>query len=277
MLVHPDFFGSPGEMDSIPINREGGVVTDPNEKLFRNIGSGYYGIYFTDIENLGYYQTYGDYFVEIFPIPGIAAKPCKDEDSRGWYTYKLRHGPVQKMTVKKICWFVENGADVTKSECSLMYKALAFLDEHPNNKWSRRLFQRMMIQLSNKSEYREEFDLCWESTKNVLGNGIYLDLYEMLKDRRFNISIRGTGFGFIDELKRLYTEKKDIPYLNECIHQLLLRLRVDYPAVYAITSHMFPKFEANVKSTKDPEGFTYLMPVYHGPYDEYRTEIHKDN
>lgn len=272
ILNDPDYFGTPGEMDSIKIDRNGGIVTDPNEKLFRNIGSGYYGIYFTDIENIGYYHTYGEYFVEIFPIPGIAMKPCKDEDGRGWYTYKLQYGPVQKLTVKKMLWFMENGADVTKCECSLMYKTLAFLDEHPNNKWSHRLFQQTMIQLSNKSEFRKEFDLCWESTKNVLKNGIYYDLYEMLKNGSFNLTIRKTGFGFIDELYHLMDSDEEIPYLNECIHQLLLRLRVEYPAVYEITAHKFPQFKDAVKSAVDPDGFTYLIPVYNGPYDRYRAK-----
>lgn len=269
ILYHPDFFGDPGEENLyIPIDKNGGVIEDPN----RNSKSGHPGIHFTDIKNIGYYYTYGDHFVEIFPIPGIKVKSCKDDDGKGWYTPKVRYGPVQRMKVKDMCWFIANGADVTMNNGRLMYNTLTMLSEHPTNIWVRKMFQAMMVQLSNNSKTPSDFEVCWRYAGSVLGDAIYFDMCEILKNSQYNILMQDGEFRFIDMLYDLEPTSKKIPYFKDCIRQLLLRIRVEYPVEYSYSNiaSKFSKYESYVKEMKDVDGFIRLLPVQYGPFDSFR-------
>lgn len=270
-LCYPDYFGDPNEDDlSIPISRKGGIVEDPRKAMFYKIGEDgdRSGIYFTDIENALYYRTHGDYYVEIFPIPGIPVKPCKDEDGRGYYTTKVRYGPVKTNSLKFTCWLIENGADISKINYSIVSVAQHILVMHMDNKWTRKLFQLIMVRLSNMN--LELYGKAWNDAHSTLGDQIYSDLYEMLKDDQFDIFANGlSDVSLCEILKNRYREGGYVDYLGECIHMYLVRMRTESPAAYAMISHFFPEFESYIESAIDPEGFTFLKPKYHGSYDDF--------
>lgn len=272
-LSNPDYFGDPNEEELyIPISRNGGIVEDPRKAEFYKIGEDgdRSGIYFTDIENSLYYRTYGDYYVEIFPISGIPVKPCKDEDGRGYYTTKVRYGPVKKNNLKFTCWLIEHGADISKIGYQIAYEVQYLLDSYKDEKWIRKLFQLTMIRLSkmNLNLYAE----VWTKACDILGDQIYSDLYALLKNDQFDIFANGiSGVSLCEILKNRYREGPYVDYLGECIHMYLVRMRSESPAVHAMISHFFPEFESYIDSAIDPEGFTFLKPKYHGPYDDFLT------
>lgn len=103
----------------------------------------------------------------------------------------------------------------------------------------------------------------------------YHEWYLALKDQHLDMS-RMLGKTHI--LKHAYEDRDyyrayEDPFyrhLDECIHQYMLRLRKEVIVIYAITYHQFPElFDELVESGEDSDGFTHLLPKYHGPYDEW--------
>lgn len=92
------------------------------------------------------------------------------------------------------------------------------------------------------------------------------ELYNVIMSDQFEI---GTdGFRLIDELKREYC-KHPTDKLGACVHAYLLRLRREFPCVYAITIGQFPNFEPFIDQAKDPEGYQVLLPKAFGPYADW--------
>jgi len=84
----------------------------------------------------------------------------------------------------------------------------------------------------------------------------YMSLYRDLRD--YKIAIDDNEFGLIDELHHAYYDGEYVNGLGECIHQYLVRLHKEYPAVYAITIAQFPDFEKYLDRYVDPEGYQFL-------------------
>ena len=105
-------------------------------------------------------------------------------------------------------------------------------------------------------------------------------LMHKLLDPDYDIRVNeyGTGFGIIQEVKRIYLESTEIypnypldPPVAALVEQMLLRLCVDSPHVYAITVGQFPEFENVVEFWKkegfyDVSGYLWLAPKPFGPY-----------
>ena len=88
-----------------------------------------------------------------------------------------------------------------------------------------------------------------------------------------NYDIAENGFHMIDELRHyLKRHPKERLKMTPCVHQYLLRLRKEYPCVYAITIGHFPEFEEIIERGIDPFGYMVLLPTPHGPYSDFIVE-----
>lgn len=107
------------------------------------------------------------------------------------------------------------------------------------------------------------------------------EIAEKLLDPDYNVRVNEYGYGFniIEPAKHLYDAAQQTrnKYVIEAsitmAHQLLLRLLVESPHVYAITVGQFPGFDGFAEmliseGAEDIEGFIWLIPKPWGTYIE---------
>lgn len=101
----------------------------------------------------------------------------------------------------------------------------------------------------------------------------YETLYNQLLDDDFDIA--ANCFDLMMTLRNAWNKKDFEPFQGAATHQYLVRLRKEYPAVYAISIIDFPDFEPYVEAGVDAEGFTFLQPLPYGKFAErlYQTQI----
>ena len=92
----------------------------------------------------------------------------------------------------------------------------------------------------------------------------YKKMYFKFMNEHYDIS--ENCFHMLITLRDLWNKTEHLPYLGEAIHQYLVRLRKEYPAVYAVSIIDFPDFEPYVEAGYDAEGFMFLQPRPHGRF-----------
>ena len=88
----------------------------------------------------------------------------------------------------------------------------------------------------------------------------------MLLDDRFDVAMVGIGF----ELERMFRGQSEwnpyLPKFKDCVYQYLVRLKKDYPEVYATTVGRYPFSELfpYVESGQSVDEYVSLRPKYFG-------------
>lgn len=293
-LLNPDYLediDDAGVYDKIPLPKKGGIIEDPKRKKPTTLGTmDRSGLYFTDSADAWYYLTYGKYVAEVFPINGVPLRRCFDKDgedtcAHGWYAPKIRIGPIHEVDAKFYYRLIVEGARLDTLEynntCEVFSQMLNDITKditkkRKPKKWPIRVCQIMIAKLSQLD--LDVFNEFWDTFFKLLelGDGIdiYWYMYPIIANDAFDLSANGTGFSLLTAFKNLKKSGPITENADRCIRMYLLRLRKEYPAVYA-TCPGFPEYDKIVLSGTDPDGFTHLLPRYHGCYDNWRVNTRR--
>lgn len=266
-----------GVYKEVKLPKAGGIIADPKWTKPKSLGvEDRSGLYFTDAINAWYYMTYGDYVAEVFPIPGEPMLRCidhgSDGDAFGWYSPRIRIGPIQKVNFKFLHQLVSEGTNLSimgyDYTWDVFQRAIKGIAGH---KWADRLCQAILVGMTHFDHV--VFDDLWDTYYNTLQMlpdiDIWEHLYPIIADEKFDVSYGGSGFGLLVLLRRAMESNPMTDSLGRCIHMYLLRVRKEHPVVYSACPD-FPLFDQFVRSATDPDGFTHLIPRYYGQYDNWR-------
>lgn len=259
------------EDSSQNIARDGGVIIDPKEDQYGQVGYPYVGLYYCGPDSIMYYFQYGSYYVEVYPEKGQPYKKSKDEGAACFFSPRLRIGPLQKITPAFLWEWYRKGVQVTyrtsypstRIDTPIVDYVIKHIDWYGNRPGFEPLADSLLSQSYQTSPLNTlEVIFSW---MNAIDTSKVIRMLSAVMSHKTDI---GAGvFDIVQMMKYYYDnfENSNDPNAMIPVIWMLFWLRKQYPSVFAITVGQFPKLdqiEAQWKETgyRTPDGFMRMMP-----------------